>query len=313
MPGGELEPIGSSGPALADVAAELSEIFEQAGLSLPEADLPEPSEAYALRSIRTNVPIGILVTAAAIGLVGFGSGALVIRALRPPAPAHVKVAQPQALPFQPRPASPVTPPIALAEAAPTPAVEPAPAAEPAPAPAAAPAPKPAVAPPHARTRPAVHTQAAAKASSAAPRKNRSAESRDEFHHKLARLDELGPASAGPAVRRGAPAPVAQPASCVHDAESEDCRRAVIQADRHLREVYQDAFERGVPRRVLVEYRDRWAVLRVRNNDDPVRLIENYGALAYDLRRESADDQDHTPRPKHQSGLKALSDLLLPWW
>jgi hypothetical protein len=42
------------------------------------------------------------------------------------------------------------------------------------------------------------------------------------------------------------------------------------------------------------------------------LIESYGALAYDLGRESASDDDDAPRPKARSGLKALADLLLPW-
>jgi hypothetical protein len=106
--------------------------------------------------------------------------------------------------------------------------------------------------------------------------------------------------------------VARPASCEQDADGEACRRAVINADRHLRAVYQSAYERGVSRRVLVDYRDRWADLRERNNEDPVRLIESYGGLAYDLGRETAEDQDGAPRPRSRSGLRGLADLLLPW-
>jgi hypothetical protein len=134
-------------------------------------------------------------------------------------------------------------------------------------------------------------------------------SRAGFRAKLAKLDE---GEAGPPTRAGASTAVAQPASCERDANSEDCRHAVTQADRHLRAVYQRAFERGVSRKVLVDYRDRWADLRERNDEDPVRLIQSYGALAYDLGRETADEQDAAPRQKSRSGLSALADLLLPW-
>jgi hypothetical protein len=131
--------------------------------------------------------------------------------------------------------------------------------------------------------------------------------RARFRSKLARL---GGAESRPPIRLGEP--VAQPASCEQDAEGEDCRRAVVQADRHLRAVYESAFARGVSRRVLVDYRDRWADLRERETDDPASLIESYGALAYDLGRENADDPDAGPHTKGRSGLKALADLLLPW-
>jgi hypothetical protein len=120
------------------------------------------------------------------------------------------------------------------------------------------------------------------------------------------------AQARPPIRLSVP--TAQPASCEQDAEGDACRRAVIEADRHLRSVYESAIRRGVARGVLVDYRDRWADLRDRHTENPTRLIESYGALAYDLGRETPgpDDQDDSPRPKNRSGLRALADLLLPW-
>jgi hypothetical protein len=124
-----------------------------------------------------------------------------------------------------------------------------------------------------------------------------------------RLVRLGSAESKPRIQLGAPAPMAQPASCDEDAGGHDCRRAVLQADRHLRDVYQKAIQRGVSRRVLVDYRGRWADLRERNKFDPTSLIESYGALASDLGRENG--QDAAQRPKGHSGLRALANLLLP--
>ncbi len=106
--------------------------------------------------------------------------------------------------------------------------------------------------------------------------------------------------------------MAQPASCEHDAAGLGCRRAVIQADRHLRDIYANAIRRGVPREVLVDYRDRWVELRDTETDDPRRLIQSYGALAYDLGREARDDSEEVQRRRNPSGLKALADVLLPW-
>lgn len=115
-----------------------------------------------------------------------------------------------------------------------------------------------------------------------------------------------------AAPRQEPPAVAQPASCEKDAASAGCRRAVIQADRHLRDVYERAIRRGVPRSVLVDYRDRWANLREDETDSPAHLIEDYGALAYDLGREAKDDQESAARRRDPSGLRALADALLPW-
>ncbi len=279
MLGGELEPIGHSGLDLVEVAAEMSEIFVQAGLGESSPDLRRPAPVIALRSARVSGPLLTLLIAAVTGLLGFGVGAFLFRASRPPAPVIAKVAAQPVRPSQAELPSPITPPVALAEASPTPAVEQRP--------------------------PAAQASAAAKTSSSVKGLSPAAHSRAEFRLKLSRLGGPSPAQATPPVRLGAPKPVAQPASCERNEDSEDCRRAVIQADRHLRAVFQGALERGVSRRVLVNYRDRWADLRARNSNDPVRLIESYGGLAYDLGRERASDREDAPRPT------SLADLLPP--
>jgi hypothetical protein len=261
---------------LAEVAAEMNEIFARVGLGQPVPGLRRPAAVSALRPSRGGAPAATLLTAAAAGLVGLGAGAFVVRSPGPPVPAESRLAA-QAPTVRPQFQPPASPPVALAQAAPSPHAE----AAPVKAPPAAKAP----------LRPA---KAAAR-------------DRARFRAKLARL---GGAQSRPPIRLSTP--VAQPASCEQDADGEDCRRAVVQADRHLRAVYESAFARGVSRHVLVDYRDRWADLRERNTDDPASLIQSYGALAYDLGRESSDDQDPAIHPRGSSGLKALADLLLPW-
>ena len=110
-----------------------------------------------------------------------------------------------------------------------------------------------------------------------------------------------------------PIPTAQPRSCSQNAAGDECRRAVIQADRHLRAVYETAIRRGVPRSTLVDYRDRWSELRDSETDNPTRLIQSYGALAYDLGREPAhpDDQSASPRRRGRSSPSAQADSPLP--
>jgi hypothetical protein len=281
MPGGELEPIVRSSPALAEVAAEMTEIFEQAGVGQPAPGVRRSSTVAALRPSRGAGPGATLMIAAAAGLVGLGAGAFVIRTPSPSAQTAGKSASQPA-----RPQAPVTPPIALAQAAPAPAVEFAPAAE----------------PKAARSPPAATPATAA------------AKSRARFRAKLARLGDARPASTRGVVRAAEPTPMAQPASCEQDSAGDECRRAVVLADRHLRAVYERAIQRGVSRSTLVDYRDRWADLRDRDTENPTRLIESYGALAYDLGRETAgsNDPDDGPRPRGRSGLRALADLLLPW-
>ncbi len=64
MPGGELEPVGRPGPALAEVAAEMSEIFVRAGVGQPVAGLRRQAAVAALRPSRGGGPTATLLTAA---------------------------------------------------------------------------------------------------------------------------------------------------------------------------------------------------------------------------------------------------------
>lgn len=61
---------------------------------------------------------------------------------------------------------------------------------------------------------------------------------------------------------------------------------VIRADRQLRWAYADAAEAGVSRPVMVSYRDQWADLRGQAIRDPTRVVDDYGAMARDLRHEA---------------------------
>lgn len=258
MSGGEVEPVGRFGPDLAKVGAEMSEIFLQAGWGLSGSR----ETAGAPLSRRGGAPGAILLTALAAGVVGFGSGAIVARAPRTPVVGHAKfragslppspLKPPTALPLQ----AAATPTIALTQADPVPVV---PTPDPSPATKASPGRAKASAKAHARSR-----------------------------MKLQRFDGPKAAAASPQIRvRTASMAMAQPASCERDARGEDCRKAVVQADQHLQDIYQKAVRRGVSQEVLVDYRNRWANLREQKSDDPTRLIEGYGAMAYDLGRESA--------------------------
>jgi hypothetical protein len=60
--------------------------------------------------------------------------------------------------------------------------------------------------------------------------------------------------------------------------------AVLDADRRLRSAYAEATRAGVPRDVLVDYRQRWTSLRRLGPDEPNRIIRGYGALERDLER-----------------------------
>jgi hypothetical protein len=252
MPGGDVEPVGRFGPDLPRVTAEMSEVFVLAGWG-PSASGRRRPAALEPSPERGGGRAAILLTALTAGAVGFGAGALVTRTPRAPVLAD---ANPRAA-SQPQPPSPATPPTVLAEAAPAPAVEVPPAAA-----------------------PAVPKASAERAK--APTKAHA-----RLRKKSQGLGETRAASARPSIRVAASRPVAQPASCERDAQGEDCRRAVTEADLHLREVYQSAVRRGVSQGVLVDYRSRWASVRDRDSADPARLIEGYGALAYDLGRENA--------------------------
>jgi uncharacterized protein YecT (DUF1311 family) len=59
---------------------------------------------------------------------------------------------------------------------------------------------------------------------------------------------------------------------------------VLEADRRLRRAYASATRAGVERGRLVSYRNRWASLRHRADDQPARVIAAYGDMARDLNR-----------------------------
>jgi hypothetical protein len=59
---------------------------------------------------------------------------------------------------------------------------------------------------------------------------------------------------------------------------------VIVADQQLRRAYARAISAGVPRSILVDYRDRWDDLRQEANERPDRVVVGYRALAGDLAR-----------------------------
>jgi hypothetical protein len=59
---------------------------------------------------------------------------------------------------------------------------------------------------------------------------------------------------------------------------------LIAADQQLRRAYAGAISAGVPRSILVDYRDRWDDLRQETNWRPDRVVVGYRALAGDLTR-----------------------------
>ena len=98
-----------------------------------------------------------------------------------------------------------------------------------------------------------------------------------------------------------PAPIAQPVAAAPAPRPAMIRPAaavrpqrvkagpdVLAADRKLRRAYDRAVRARVPRRVLVDYRDRWADLRQTDADRPAALVRGYGALAEDLGRAVRD-------------------------
>lgn len=63
---------------------------------------------------------------------------------------------------------------------------------------------------------------------------------------------------------------------------------VMAADRRLRNAYFQAVEAGVPSPILRDYRNRWARLRHRADDDPARVVAGYRSMAGDLSRMARD-------------------------
>ena len=90
---------------------------------------------------------------------------------------------------------------------------------------------------------------------------------------------VSPAVARPVVRQIA-----------HRSAGDACRAArcthseLMAADRRLRVAYAKAVRAGVPRPVLVSYRNRWASLRHDAVDRPNQVANGYGAMAGDLNR-----------------------------
>jgi hypothetical protein len=73
---------------------------------------------------------------------------------------------------------------------------------------------------------------------------------------------------------------------------------LMAADRRLRAAYSRAVDAGVPRPVLVAYRNRWANLRHDAVYQPGRVAMGYGAMAGDLNRMADRRRGHRPgRPR----------------
>jgi hypothetical protein len=70
---------------------------------------------------------------------------------------------------------------------------------------------------------------------------------------------------------------------------------LMAADRRLRAAYSRAVRAGVPRRVLVAYRNRWADLRHDAVWRPSRVASGYGAMAGDLNRMAQRRRAHAVR------------------
>ena len=85
-------------------------------------------------------------------------------------------------------------------------------------------------------------------------------------------------------------PRVAPSACRHAR----CTHAeLLEADRRLRTAFSRAVDAGVPRAVLVDYRDRWASLRRDAVYRPNRVASGYGAMAGDLNRLAS--RRHTTR------------------
>lgn len=64
------------------------------------------------------------------------------------------------------------------------------------------------------------------------------------------------------------------------------RAEVLAADRRLRRAYDRAIRAGVPRPVLVDYRNRWNRLRRTTWDEPAQLVRGYDRLERGLSAEA---------------------------
>ena len=90
---------------------------------------------------------------------------------------------------------------------------------------------------------------------------------------------IAPAAAPRLVRTTAPrlaVTACRHARCTH--------AELLAADQRLRRAFSRAVDAGVPRAVLVDYRNRWASLRHDAVYRPNRVATGYGAMAGDLNR-----------------------------
>lgn len=71
---------------------------------------------------------------------------------------------------------------------------------------------------------------------------------------------------------------------------------LMAADRQLRRAYARAVSAGVPRPILVNYRNRWEDLRQEASWRPARVAIGYAAMASDLTRMSQPQRGYS-RPR----------------
>jgi len=78
---------------------------------------------------------------------------------------------------------------------------------------------------------------------------------------------------------------------------------LLAADRRLRVAYSHAVHAGVPRHILVDYRNRWADLREDASWRPARVAAGYGQMSDDLERLA-----RRPGTRHAAGRFSLFDF-----
>ena len=74
-------------------------------------------------------------------------------------------------------------------------------------------------------------------------------------------------------------------------------RDLMAADHRLRVAYSHAVRAGVPRHVLVAYRDRWSDLREDASWRPDRVAAGYGRMTDDLERLARRSHGRAPPPR----------------
>lgn len=113
---------------------------------------------------------------------------------------------------------------------------------------------------------------------------------------LVTLDPQPQVTAAPVVRKAHAARPRHSSPLMRRHEVRCCASSdMSSADRRLRRAYSAAVRAGVPRPILVSYRDRWASVRRERAHQPRRLIEGYGRLASGLDRAAARARGHRPQ------------------